>query len=447
MCLLPEDGRLRLWHPLQGAPSEPTPTATPTPDVSSPWLQFAHTPREERQPCRDFVLGRCPRGDACWLAHPRPPPLFGDGHHHLVLTTPRSKTRRVAAAAAALGDVLPTGAVRGDSANKGADCAVFVSCPVPGDAAAQLAACSELQHSVTRALWVSRVTAGNTAAAEVCRRYLPDGCHVARLRVWPPWAADGMQAAMAAAGVTLRSASSGEVTHIIDAVLATERWHTHVWEPSDAPGLLHWSGRPAFDAESTRTRASRAWFKMDELLRTRAFSLHAGGICVDVGAAPGGWSARLSAELVRLEAGCAAAVGHVLAIDPGALTLDPMPTNVTHLQLTAERAMAALQEALAHRIGEQQPRAVDWVVCDANCTPALAAQLALPFACPATRGVVITMKRFAPSHVQHEADVAECTAAVGTAGFAAQSVHHLLSNGRDERTLVATRVEETSGPC
>ena len=253
-----------------------------------------------------------------------------------------------------------------------------------------------------------------------------------------------MQQVMGAAGVTLRSAEHGDETHIIDAVLATGLWHTHVWQPSDAPGLLHWSGRPAFDAESTRTMASRAWYKLDELLRNRAFCLRAGNICVDVGAAPGGWSARLSAELVRLEAGGSTARGHVLAIDPGALTLEPMPPNVTHLQLTAERAVAAVQEALSRRFGEQPKATVDWVVCDANCTPSLASQLALPFASPATVGIVITMKRFASNTAQHEADVAECRAAVHDAGFVAHAVHHLLSNGRDERTLVATRVEETS---
>jgi 23S rRNA U2552 (ribose-2'-O)-methylase RlmE/FtsJ len=247
-----------------------------------------------------------------------------------------------------------------------------------------------------------------------------------------------MQQEMAAAGVTLRSADSGDSTHIIDAVLATERWHTHVWEPSEAPELLHWSGRPAFDAESTRTMASRAWYKIDELLRNQAFCLQAGSICVDVGAAPGGWSARLSAELVRLEAGGpSTACGHVFAIDPGALTLEPMPPNVTHLQLKAERAVESVQEALLYRFGDRSP---DWVVCDANCTPSLAAQLALPFVSPATAGVVITMKRFASNTAQHEADVADCLAAVHAKGLVAHKIHHLLSNGRDERTLVATRV-------
>ena len=364
-----------------------------------------------------------------------------------MLNVPRSKARRVATAAGALlGDVLQT-AVRGDSSNRSADCAVFVRlASAPGDAAAQLADCTELHSAVTRALWVSRISSDSSAAADACRKCLPDGGHVARLRVWPPWAADDMQQAMVGGGGTLLSANSGDCTHIIDAVLATERWHTHVWQPSDAPGLLHWSGRPAFDAESTRTMASRAWYKVDELLRNRAFCLQAGDVCVDVGAAPGGWSARLSAELVRLEAGGSTACGHVLAIDPGALTLEPMPPNVTHLQLTAERAVVAVQEALLHRFGELS-KAVDWVVCDANCTPSLAAQLALPFASPATVGVVITMKRFASTAAQHEADVAECLAAVHAAGFVAHAVHHLLSNGRDERTLVATRgVEETSCP-
>jgi 23S rRNA U2552 (ribose-2'-O)-methylase RlmE/FtsJ len=160
-----------------------------------------------------------------------------------------------------------------------------------------------------------------------------------------------------------------------------------------------------------------------------------------VGAAPGGWSARLSAELARLEAGGSTACGHVFAIDPGALTLEPMPPNVTHLQLKAERAVASVQEELLHRFGDHPLKtAVDWVVCDANCTPSLAAQLALPFVSPATAGVVITMKRFASNTAQHEEDVAECLAAVHARGFVAHTIHHLLSNGRDERTLVATRV-------
>jgi FtsJ-like methyltransferase len=411
----------------QGVSVPPT-LRLPDPTFVSP--KFAHTPREQREACRAFVLtGRCSRGDACWLAHPQfPPAVLKATANHFVITAPRSKASRIAEAAAKLGTVV-SGPHRGEEA-RGGDLAVFVQLnTTPCEAAARLAD-TELTQYATRALWTHDVFDDEAAAATSCAR-LVNVHDVARLRVWPPSVANMMRGALQHAGVVLISGENigaGGVTRIIDAVFASQRWHTHVWSPTEAPQLLHWRGRPAFDELRSGRTGSRAYLKLDELLRSGAVQLKPDSVCVDVGASPGGWSARLSEESPE---------GIVVAIDPGELTLAPMPASIVHLKRRAEHAGAAVQDMLKDR--GCCTSAIHWVFCDANVPPDVAARLALPFCGPDTEGIVISLKKFAPNRKLHESDVAACLAAMRDAGFGKHSIVHLMANGTDERTLIATR--------
>ena len=74
---------------------------------------------------------------------------------------------------------------------------------------------------------------------------------------------------------------------------------------------------------------SRAYYKMREVCARFGGVLPLGGDCIDVGAAPGGWTACLAA------AGCRS----VVAVDPAALTLPPaLPPGceIEHLAMRLE---------------------------------------------------------------------------------------------------------------
>ena len=401
-----------------------------------------HLPLHERPPCAAYlVAGRCARGAACWFPHALAAPAAQADSHSLVLTAPRSRLQRVQAAVSAL---LPEAtvaarALRGDD-SRGCEYALFVSCRcVP--AASLLLAASALAEQVTLALWTCERCDDCGAVAQAAAAALPADASV-RLRVWPSWAAQQMAVALAEAGVTL--ASRATATHVLDACLASGRWHWHLWPPEEAPQLLALHGRASYttvasggDASGTLRVASRAQFKLDELLRSGALALTSGSVCVDVGAAPGGWTLRLSQELFALEDGQQPQTpGHVFAVDPAELTLHPLPHNVTHLRMRGEDALPALLAALG-----SPRRSVAWVLCDANVHAPQAAAMALSMADCATLGVVLSEKRFAAGRVLHEHDVALSCEMLAAAGFSRQERVHLFSNGNNERTLVARRPE------
>ncbi len=96
---------------------------------------------------------------------------------------------------------------------------------------------------------------------------------------------------------------------------------------------------------------SRAAMKLDEALEGVGLPPGRGDVCVDLGAAPGGWTARLVARGAR-----------VIAVDPARLSpeLTGHP-KVTHVQ----------QSAFAY--APEEP--VDWLLCDMAWRPLEVAQL------------------------------------------------------------------------
>jgi 23S rRNA U2552 (ribose-2'-O)-methylase RlmE/FtsJ len=441
----------------------------PSSSADAVCAQRTHASLEERPGCTQYArAGRCPRGAGCFFPHALPKPAAAADAPCLVLQAPRSRLARVAAAAeAALGAAVDvSAAVRADDA-RGCDFALFVR-PCGDDvpaAAAALAAQPDLAGSLTRALWVHRrddsaeaAAAGAAAALAALSTAHADAqaSDAVQLRIFPPWAAPALREALAAAGVRCDGGApgGGAPPLVLDAALAAGRWHWHAWRTSAAPPLLALRGRAAYApppaGDAAAAVPSRALFKLDEALRAGALPLRAGALCADVGAAPGGWSARLSDQLLSLEAAASDAPssdksapiepGHVWAIDPAELTLSPLPANVTHLKLRGEAAAAPLSEAL-------RGRRLDWVCCDANTHPGSAAALVLLLAplMAADAGVLLSLKRFAQSRAEHEADVAAAAALLAAAGFAQTAALHLFANGANERTAVWRRGGAVNG--
>ncbi|MBZ4416765.1 23S rRNA (cytidine(2498)-2'-O)-methyltransferase RlmM [Myxococcus sp. RHSTA-1-4] len=96
---------------------------------------------------------------------------------------------------------------------------------------------------------------------------------------------------------------------------------------------------------------SRAAMKLEEALDGLAFEPGRGDVCVDLGAAPGGWTQRLVARGAR-----------VVAVDPARL----MP------ELAANRRVQHVQES-AFAYAPEEP--ADWLFCDMAWRPLEVAQL------------------------------------------------------------------------
>ena len=423
-----------------------------------PPQQRSHLAPDARPPCAQFArAGRCARGAECWFPHSAAQPAAASDAHsdsdapRLVLQAPRVRMARVAAAAAAAlrCSVDASAAVRGDD-SRGCDFALFAAMPPGSDArhaGAALAADEDLAGGVTRALWVqARAGSASEAAAAAAACALAAAASEAaprvQLRVFPPWAYADVRCALSAAGLRCNEAGPPPALVLdVAGAAAAHSWRWGVWRADAAPALLGARCRPSYDGQVP----CRALHKLDEALRRRLLRLRAGDCCADVGAAPGGWTLRLSHELVRLEgtaqtgaapveAASTRAPGHVWAVDPGELTLAPMPLNCTHLRLRGEDAAAPIAAALGKR-------RLDWVFCDANTHPPAAAALALALEdlMAADCGVMLTWKRFAAGAVAHEADVHAARAALASRGFREAACEHLFANGEHERTSVWLR--------
>ncbi|MDY7230434.1 23S rRNA (cytidine(2498)-2'-O)-methyltransferase RlmM [Hyalangium rubrum] len=96
---------------------------------------------------------------------------------------------------------------------------------------------------------------------------------------------------------------------------------------------------------------SRAAMKLEEALHGLAFEPGRGDVCVDLGAAPGGWTQRLVARGAR-----------VIAVDPARL----MP------ELASNARVRHVQES-AFAFAPEEP--VDWLFCDMAWRPLEVAQL------------------------------------------------------------------------
>ena len=178
------------------------------------------------------------------------------------------------------------------------------------------------------------------------------------------------------------------------------------------------------EKEAAKAEISRAYFKLREAcVRCGISTLGAVRHAVDVGAAPGGWSAYLAAE----------GAARVTAIDPGLLVLPdgtPRAGAIVHMRQRWEAALAVLLE---------RNDAIDFFCCDMNVRPHETVDLlaqALPLL---ARGAafVLTFKNGYKRTADWEAALAEQKARLAAlAGDPGVRELHLMANTANETTLI-----------
>jgi len=208
-------------------------------------------------------------------------------------------------------------------------------------------------------------------------------------------------------------------------LLATER--EHLWVSTARPHRLAggggtvtpWPGGVAPVAEDRRP-PSRAYRKLEEALLWMDEAPTAGQICVDLGAAPGGWTH------VALSRGA-----RVIAVDRAALE----PPVRGHRALTMVEGNAFTYEPPPAR------RPVDWLLCDVICEPARTVELLRRWlgtsGGPWCRRLVVTVKFKGQSG--YTAVIDDVRAALLAAGCRRWRIKHLHHNKNEVTVMAAVR--------
>ena len=177
---------------------------------------------------------------------------------------------------------------------------------------------------------------------------------------------------------------------------------------------------------------SRAYYKMREV-RARCACVPADlatlAAAIDVGAAPGGWTACLAKAGVR----------RVVAVDPGALTIPDAPPYdraVEHMQMTFEAALPQLVSAA--RTADADVR-FGLYVCDMNQPPATALDFmlrSLPLLRPRAP-FVLTFKNPFKKDAQWQQALGAALARLALVADGVTELH-LFANTSHETTVVGT---------
>ena len=188
------------------------------------------------------------------------------------------------------------------------------------------------------------------------------------------------------------------------------------------------------EARAEKKPMCRAYFKLEEAADRARLPISAEWKCVDVGAAPGGWTQWISDRLAfateedRKEN--AHERGGVWAVDPGNLELRPFPANVTHVQKKAELAVAD---------GSVPRNDVSLLVCDANGSPELVTNILLEAKPALRRGafLVTTFKNFCRGYVEWRRQMTAARDRFKREGFDETAFFHSFANCAQEFTYVA----------
>jgi hypothetical protein len=143
-------------------------------------------------------------------------------------------------------------------------------------------------------------------------------------------------------------------------------------------------------------------------------------IAVDLGAAPGGWSA----ELARSH-------GIVFAVDPADLNLKALPNNVSH-------ARARASDAVKHLIAAGLNGRVTTLVCDANVQVETATCWiidAIPLLSPGA-ALILSAKNFDGGSYAWKKNVTRLESELTELGFRKVQRVHLFANGPQEVTII-----------
>ena len=188
------------------------------------------------------------------------------------------------------------------------------------------------------------------------------------------------------------------------------------------------------EARASKKPMCRAYFKLEEAADRAGVPLSSGWQCVDVGAAPGGWtqwiSDRLTATATERGKDTFNSAGRVWAVDPGDLELRPFPTNVAHVKKKAELAVAD---------GSVPANDVSLLVCDANGSPELVTSILLEAKPTLRRGayLVTTFKNFCRGYVEWRRQMSAARTRFANEGFTEMAFFHSFANCAQEFTYVA----------
>ena len=183
---------------------------------------------------------------------------------------------------------------------------------------------------------------------------------------------------------------------------------------------------------SVRDAVCRAFSKLHEAFVLGQFALPCEGMAaLDVGSAPGGWTAYLCSEQVRCR--------RVVAIDPGAMQT-PLPTAAEHLQMPAQEAVAKLLDGGdgAGSCGTNR-NTFGAFVCDANLPPCSSLDILASAAPLLQKGAffVITMKNTFRKQAAFDEAVRSQIKRLQRDGLCTDvRVVHLLANTTKELTLL-----------
>eukprot|EP00927_Polykrikos_kofoidii_P025954 TRINITY_DN23227_c0_g1_i1.p1 TRINITY_DN23227_c0_g1~~TRINITY_DN23227_c0_g1_i1.p1 ORF type:complete len:567 (+),score=111.08 TRINITY_DN23227_c0_g1_i1:66-1703(+) len=167
----------------------------------------------------------------------------------------------------------------------------------------------------------------------------------------------------------------------------------------------------------------KAYYKMEEICcRTKWSEDLRGGVVVDVGAAPGGWSWYLTEAVDMRQA---------YAVDPGALELPGNTSRIEHLSMLGLEALPLLTD--------KQVR-VDLYACDANMHPVKAIDTLVAFRdAGLLRGdcrVAVTLKNMCKNKAQWEAVLSAQLGRFRDVCPKDVMEVHLLANTKFETTLL-----------
>jgi 23S rRNA C2498 (ribose-2'-O)-methylase RlmM len=139
-------------------------------------------------------------------------------------------------------------------------------------------------------------------------------------------------------------------THYLSVVRVKGKYYTGI-----APKKYYFSEDNAVHSVK-KNKVSRAYHKIKEAVeRTGVVPIDKDWICVDVGAAPGGWSLYLSERVQK-----------VIAVDAAEVTVVKNLPNVVHLQMLSQKA------------GPKITDAIDMITCDINHEPQVALEAIEP---------------------------------------------------------------------
>lgn len=380
-------------------------------------MELSEVPKAFRPVCKEFQLtGSCAFGDMCWLRHPSAGPV----DFQLLLQCQCSHTDRFVSyleKSYLVEIVQEEKCPATDAKQKSSQMNIFVRVPTntnPDVILCDLVCDKNLERVFSRGYRVDGRVAFDGELLTAISLDAPQGA--CRVQAFP------------------RSLESFVAVQINDGTIKGLETHKQDFDNmlclfQTESGILYgWckdisrTAAAAICSGGSKDQICRAGYKLTEVLR-RCLVATCGGVAVDIGASPGGWSAVLATHCDK-----------VYAVDPAELA-EPRANNVIHLQAKAEDCLPELLPNVEN---------ITFLVCDMNASPRNVLALIIPLVQYLAHGavVIVTLKNFIGN---------QCKTTKGQAiwnGIVEDAVHefkqhlrdvdmiHLFSNGLQERTMI-----------